>query len=270
MKKTGMKKIGLAILILLEIICIAGIYVIDGKWTPYLWYGCIFWFAPIAVVTLIIQIVVCIIKACMRKNVKWNLLYIIVMLIMAYPITIVFGVSALTYPTKAGNEEIVEMINPVKDSILLGGKDYKTHAVWPAECYAYDIVKEPYDVNSDRLSDYGIYQADVYCPVSGVVIDAKDTEENIPPNSEEFLSSLGNYIFIEIEETGTYLILAHLEKGSAEVEVGEHVTQGMVLAKVGNSGTTSEPHLHIQHQKENPMDVKLPVCAEGLPIEFVE
>lgn len=187
---------------------------------------------------------------------------------MAYPITILFGVSLLTYPTRESRSEVVRVINPVENSILLGGKDYKTHAVWPSECYAYDIVKEPYDINSNDLSNYGIYLADVYSPVSGTVIDLKDSEDNILPNTEEFISSLGNYIFIEIEDTKTYLILAHLEKDSVTVSVGEHITKGMKIAKVGNSGTTSEPHLHMQHQRNNPMKTKFAICAEGLPIKF--
>lgn len=147
-------------------------------------------------------------------------------------------------------------------------KEYKTHAVLPSECYAYDILKEPYDIDSDDLYDYGIYLADVYCPVNGTVIDCKDTEEDILPNTEEFESSLGNYIFIEVDETGTYLILSHLEKDSVLVDVGEHVTKGMKIAKVGNSGTTSEPHLHMQHQRNNPLEMKIPVCAEGLPMKI--
>lgn len=55
---------------------------------------------------------------------------------------------------------------------------------------------------------------------------------------------------------------------SIEVSVGEHIDIGDVIGKVGNSGTTSEPHLHIQHQRNNPLEMKFPVCAEGLPITF--
>lgn len=73
-----------------------------------------------------------------------------------------------------------------------------------------------------------------------------------------------------MEETGTYFILAHLEKGSVNVSVGDYVEQGMLIGKVGNSGTTSEPHLHIQHQRNNPIDMKIAICAEGLPVQFVD
>lgn len=262
------KKIGFGVIVLLELITVVLIYIVKGQIAPWVWSANVFIIAPIACVTLIVQILAGIIRFCKRKDIKWNMFYIGITLIAAYPITILFGVSVLTYPSSGNERDTITMLNPVENSVLFGGKEYKTHAVWPSERYAYDILKEPYDNASDKLEDYGIYLADVYAPVSGVVIDVKDTEEDIPPNTEEFKSLLGNYIFMEIEDTGTYLILAHLEKDSVSVSVGDSVTEGTVIAKVGNSGTTSEPHLHIQHQRTNPMNVKFPTCAEGLPIKF--
>jgi murein DD-endopeptidase MepM/ murein hydrolase activator NlpD len=43
-------------------------------------------------------------------------------------------------------------------------------------------------------------------------------------------------------------MMAHLSPGSIHVKVGDHVTLGQPIAKVGNSGNTTEPHLHIQAQ----------------------
>ena len=82
--------------------------------------------------------------------------------------------------------------------------------------------------------------------------------------------SLKNYIFLQVDNSDSYLILAHLKQGSVLVAAGEHVNAGDILGQVGNSGTTSEPHLHIQLQRENPVEMKFPVCAEGLPIRFEE
>ena len=157
---------------------------------------------------------------------------------------------------------------PVDDAVLFGGKEYKSHAMWPSECYAYDIVKEPHDVGSPALEDYGIYNCDVYSPVSGTVIATLNSEPDIVPNTEEFTSSLGNYIYIKIDNSDTYFILAHFKQNSITVNVGDHVEQNQVIGKAGNSGTTSEPHLHIQHQRNNPLDMVFPICAEGLPISF--
>lgn len=262
------KKIGFGILLLVELIFIVGVYFMRGQIGAYLWSASVFIIAPIAAVSLLVQFIILSVRIGKKKMICWNVAYILLTFIMAYPVTILMGISVLTYPTSNSEKDTISVSNPVQESVLLGGKEYKTHAVWPSECYAYDILKEPYDTGSDDLYDYGIYLADVYCPVNGTVIDCKDTEEDILPNTEEFESLLGNYIFIEIEETGTYLILAHLEKDSVLVEIGEYVTKGTKIAKVGNSGTTSEPHLHMQHQRNNPMEMKFPVCAEGLPMKL--
>ena len=46
--------------------------------------------------------------------------------------------------------------------------------------------------------------------------------------------------------TGEYRVfLAHMQRGSALVKKGDRVARGQPLGKVGNSGNTSEPHLHI-------------------------
>lgn len=263
-----MKKKGYIILLCMELLFIIGVYFIKGQIGAYIWNANVFIIGPIASVALPVQIILLLAKIIKRKKLGYSIAYIILTFLIAYPVTVLFGISALTYPVSENREAAIEVINPVEGSVLLGGKTFKPHAVWPSECYAYDILKEPYDINSDNLCDYGIYMADVYCPVDGTIIDCKDTEEDIPPNSEEFISSLGNYIFIKIDKTDTYLILAHMEKDSITVQVGDHVSQGELLGKVGNSGTTSEPHLHMQHQKNNPMTMKIPICAEGLPMDI--
>jgi murein DD-endopeptidase MepM/ murein hydrolase activator NlpD len=57
----------------------------------------------------------------------------------------------------------------------------------------------------------------------------------------------GNNVVIDIGG-GRYLLMGHLSPGSIQVKVGDHVKLGQQIAKVGNSGNTTEPHLHIQAQ----------------------
>ncbi|MNV58349.1 Peptidase family M23 [compost metagenome] len=78
----------------------------------------------------------------------------------------------------------------------------------------------------------------------------------------------GNHVYLRIDATGTYLLLNHLKKDSVTVTVGDHVNAGEVLGHVGNSGSTSEPHLHIHHQRQDPTQTLLPILAEGLPLYF--
>lgn len=262
------KKIGLGCIILWEVWYLITVYGIGGWLAPWLWNASIFVIAPISCVSFLIQLVVGGVRLCRHKSIRWNLCYLVMTMILAYPITILAENSVLTYPTSSRDTPVVTMQKPIEEGVLFGGKTYKTHAVWPSECYAYDILKEPYETGSHQLKDYGIYLEDVAAPVYGTIIGMREDEPDIAPNTEEFSSALGNYIYIKIEETGTYLILAHLEKDSIQVETGDNITEGEIIAKVGNSGTTSEPHLHIQHQKNDPRTVRIPICAEGLPILF--
>lgn len=253
-------------LIIWEVFCILVIYGIGGSLAPWIWTIGIYVIAPIACIITIVEIIVILYRKFKKKKFYINLMILLLSLVASYPITVLFGISKLTYPRKETIVEEYSMEAPIEDGIYLGGKEYTSHAVWPSECYAYDIVKIPHDIGSTSCNDYGIYLAPVNSPVNGTVIAMVDTEEDILPNSKDFTSSLGNYIVIEIEETKTYLILAHLEKDSSCVDVGDLVHKGMLLANVGNSGTTSEPHLHMQHQKQNPLTQKLSIVAEGLPI----
>ena len=57
-------------------------------------------------------------------------------------------------------------------------------------------------------------------------------------------------------------MLAHLKRGSIVVKVGDNVKRGQLLGKCGNSGNSSEPHLHYHLQNS-------PVLQDGLGIKCV-
>ena len=104
-------------------------------------------------------------------------------------------------------------------------------------------------------------------PASGTVVSINNNEQDLVPGSDNFQSMAGNHIYGRLDETGTVLILAHLKKGSINVREGQHVNEGEFLAQVGNSGSSSEPHLHIHHQRQDPSKVSM-FFAEGLPLYF--
>ena len=73
----------------------------------------------------------------------------------------------------------------------------------------------------------------------------------------------GNHVVVAISPTGPCVLLAHLRLSSIQVSVGESVSAGQQLAECGNSGNSTEPHLHLQ------------VCdsidwnrANGVPLAF--
>ena len=73
----------------------------------------------------------------------------------------------------------------------------------------------------------------------------------------------GNHVILELEGRGGYVVLAHLRAGSIRVGAGEAVATGRELAACGNSGNSTQPHLHIQI-----MDSADPFTARGVPMSF--
>jgi Peptidase family M23 len=73
---------------------------------------------------------------------------------------------------------------------------------------------------------------------------------------------LGNHVIIKIAP-GTYAIVAHLRRGSVKVRRGERVSAGQVIAECGNTGNTTEPHVHVQLS-----DSSHPAFAAGVPMAF--
>ena len=72
---------------------------------------------------------------------------------------------------------------------------------------------------------------------------------------------LGNYVMLKSNE-GIYALLAHLRSGSIVVSEGMKISSGELIAKVGNSGNTIQPHLHFQLMNENDI-------SRAIPIPFV-
>jgi hypothetical protein len=73
---------------------------------------------------------------------------------------------------------------------------------------------------------------------------------------------LGNHLVLDVGD-GVHAVFAHLRKGSVRVSAGERVTAGQQLAECGNSGNSSEPHLHFQL-----MDGPDVATAHGVPFAW--
>ncbi|MFJ9622673.1 M23 family metallopeptidase [Streptomyces sp. NPDC101181] len=73
---------------------------------------------------------------------------------------------------------------------------------------------------------------------------------------------LGNHVVLDLGG-GTYAVYAHLRRGSAAVAAGDTVRSGQEIGRVGNSGNTTEPHLHFHL-----MDGPDPDAARGVPFTW--
>lgn len=113
------------------------------------------------------------------------------------------------------------------------------------------------------------YGEEVLAVAEGRVVQTKDSipENTGGPQSRAVPVTLvtvgGNHIVIEIGP-GKYAFYAHLQPGSLRVRVGDRVKRGQVIGLVGNSGNSTEPHLHF-HLVDAVVPGTSTLGAEGIP-----
>ena len=98
------------------------------------------------------------------------------------------------------------------------------------------------------LADYEAYGREVVSPCSGLVIECVDDEPDQVPLSAGPCPGLGNHV--RIDNGYEVIQLAHLRPGSVCVATGDRVKAGQRLGLVGNSGNSSEPHLHVHAERD--------------------
>jgi hypothetical protein len=99
-----------------------------------------------------------------------------------------------------------------------------------------------------RNEQYFAYGAKVSSVANGKVVFIRDGLPEQTPNApivgvERTLDFGGNHVVVRIGH-GVYAYYAHLQPGSIDVQKGEHVKTGQLIGKLGNSGTSTGPHLH--------------------------
>ena len=116
--------------------------------------------------------------------------------------------------------------------------------------------------------NYRAYGAEALAVADGTVTEIKDgIPQNVPGRQSRAVpitldTIAGNHVITDIGY-GRYAFYAHLQPGSLRVKVGEHVKRGQVVGLVGNSGNSTEPHLHFHLS-----DASSPLGSEGVPYVF--
>jgi len=116
-------------------------------------------------------------------------------------------------------------------------------------------------------ASYRAFGAKVLAVADGIVRDTLDgLPENVPDPVARAVpittTVSGSYILVDVGNEA-YAVYAHLQPGTLRVKKGDHVRRGQVLALVGNTGNSSEPHLHF-HMADRPRAID----AEGIPYAF--
>jgi hypothetical protein len=121
-----------------------------------------------------------------------------------------------------------------------------------AQRFAFDLVGVGTDGKTQkgagsRNEDYYAFGRELLAPGDGVVTEVIDGVRDNVPRSFNRLSALGNAVFIQ-HGKHEVSVLAHLKQGSTKVKAGDKVKKGQVVGLCGNSGNSSEPHLHYHLQ----------------------
>lgn len=175
--------------------------------------------------------------------------------------------------------EAIEISPPLASGVYFvgqggGSSEVNHHFLNESQRFALDILRlnwltmRAWGFFPRRLGRYAIYGTQVLCPVAGVVTAVVDELPDMDPLVQRDADDIaGNHIVIRCAaRTDTFVGLAHLLAGSIQVRVGDAVSAGQPLARVGNSGNTTEPHLHIHAKTSGAPDSMLD--GRGVPLRI--
>lgn len=152
--------------------------------------------------------------------------------------------------------------------VFWGGHDIADnyHAADPAQRFAYDFVVrengQSHAGDPQRLENYHCWGREILAPADGQVIGMVNDLADQPIGETDAENPAGNHVILALADD-EFAFLAHMQQGTITVQRGQQVLAGDVLGLCGNSGNTSEPHLHF-HLQTTP-DLR---DGEGLPAQF--
>ncbi len=139
--------------------------------------------------------------------------------------------------------------------------------------FAYDFIivdedGKSYDGDQKDLHSYYCYGKDILAPADGTVVSIKNSFPDCRimdggQTDPDTVDIGGNRIIIK-HASNEYSAICHLMPGSIVVRKGQKVRRGEMIAKCGNSGNTTEPHVHFQVQNTAGF-----YSSIGLPVHFV-
>ncbi len=180
-------------------------------------------------------------------------------------------VAFRTYPSSHDNRPSdVRFRLPLDGSVMVGWGGptlaVNYHAMIPDQRWAYDLLltEEGRTFRNDgtHLEDYYAYGQPVLAPAGGVVRAIHDGDADGAIGQWRFLAAAGNHVILEVA-SAEFLVIAHLQPRSIAVAPGDHVRAGQIIGRVGNSGNSSEPHVHLHLQ-----DTPRRYLGEGIPFYF--
>jgi hypothetical protein len=181
-----------------------------------------------------------------------------------------------TYPTAETYTNACTYTLPFEGEwfVANGGPDQETSHSWEilSQRYAYDFIicdsnRSSYAFDGSKLEHYYCFGQKVLSPADGVVVQVKDTIKDYAGVATlsidwKTLDFRGNHVVIRHGDK-EYSFIAHLKRGSISVKKGDCIKRGQVIGLCGNSGHSTEPHIHYQLQEGKSMWFSM-----SLPIKF--
>lgn len=159
----------------------------------------------------------------------------------------------ITYPKTDQQYTKNKYIMPIRGEwfVFWGGTNefVNYHYVYESQRYAYDLVKvqdgQSYQNSHIRNEDFYAFDEDLLAPADGKVVKVVNgIKDNVPGEMDEH-NPAGNYVVIE-HANREFSMIAHFKMNSILVKQDDIVTEGQLIGKCGNSGNSSEPHIHFQ------------------------
>lgn len=155
-----------------------------------------------------------------------------------------------------------KLILPFKDqwTVIWGGdtKELNYHVESEAQKNAFDFVitdnkGNSYKTDGKTNEDYYAFGKELFAPCDGEVVLVVDGVKDNVPGKLNPIYIPGNTVIIK---TGNneFLFFAHFKQHSIVVKEGQKIKQGQVLGLCGNSGNSSEAHLHFHIQNVEDMN----------------
>jgi hypothetical protein len=134
-------------------------------------------------------------------------------------------------------------------------EDQNCHVTSKAQRNAYDFVikneqAKSFKTNGRGNEDYYCFGKPIYAPCDGRIVASIDTVHDNNPGDMNPAQLTGNTLLIQTRRK-EYILLAHFKQYGVLVKTGQKIKKGQLIGYCGNSGNSSEPHLHM-HVMDGP------------------
>jgi hypothetical protein len=193
-------------------------------------------------------------KGGFKRKIIYGLLLILSSSISIY----LFSVLVKSYPFPP-EEECVVLELPFNGIWIAGhaGASLQTNFHFTNK-YAIDFLKlgsdnRFYKEKENSVTDFYSYNEPVFSPANAIITQVVDSVESDLMFQLDTVNAGGNFVILDIGNE-KYVFFGHLKKASIAVRTGDTISMGTYIGRVGNSGKSTVPHLHMHVQNKSFID----------------